>query len=173
MPFIGVVASLNDSNFIKNNINKESNIYKFEVINISSKTIENIKNIKFETIIIVDNQNGFVQKSIYLKKILENAKNLIINSDEILNTDVFYSHQNQLITYGLNQEATITVSSIEDDNVWFCIQKKFETINKNIVEEQEFNIEIEKSNRKKILNSIAICTVLKIYEEKIKKKWKN
>ena len=169
MPFIGVVSSLNDSNFIKNEINKNSNIYKFEVINISSKTIENIKNIKFETIIINDNQNEFIQKSIYLKRLLEKAKYIIVNSDEILNTEIFCNNKSQLITYGLNQESTITVSSVEDDNVWFCIQKKFKTINNNIVEEQEFNSQIEKSNRKKVINSIAICAVLKIYEENIKK----
>lgn len=169
MPFIGVVSSLNDSNFIKNEINRNSNIYKFEVINISRQTIENIKNIKFETIIINDNQKEFIQKSIYLKRILEKAKNLIINSDEVLNTEIFCNDKSQLITYGLNQEATITVSSVEDDNVWFCIQKKFKTVNDNIIEEQEFNVEIEKSNRKKIINSIAVCAVLEIYEENNKK----
>lgn len=169
MPFIGVIANLNDSNFIKNEINKNSNIYKFEVINISRQTIENIKNIKFETIIIADNQNDFIEKSFYLRKLLEKAKYLIINSDEILNKEMFCSNKNGLVTYGLNQEATITVSSVEDDNVWFCIQKEFKTVNNNIVEEQEFNMKIEKSNRKKIINSIAVCAVLEIYEEKIKR----
>ena len=48
MPFIGIIAKENDSNFVKNEINKNAKLNKFEVININLKSIENIKNIKFD-----------------------------------------------------------------------------------------------------------------------------
>ena len=52
MPFIGIIAKENDSNFIKNEINKNANSNKFEIININLKSIENIKNIKFDIVVI-------------------------------------------------------------------------------------------------------------------------
>ena len=51
MPFIGVIAKENDNNFIKNAIIKNAKINKFEVININKKSIENIKNIKFDILV--------------------------------------------------------------------------------------------------------------------------
>ena len=52
MPFIGIVSKENDSNFIKNEINKNVKTNKFEVININKKSIENIKNIKFDILVM-------------------------------------------------------------------------------------------------------------------------
>ena len=51
MPFIGVIAKENDSNFIKNIITKNAKLNKFEIININMKNIENMKNIKFDVLI--------------------------------------------------------------------------------------------------------------------------
>ena len=63
MPFIGIVAKESDSNFIKNKITKSSKKTNFEVININKKSIENIKNIKFEVIVINDEINGLLNNS--------------------------------------------------------------------------------------------------------------
>ena len=57
MPFIGIVGKVNDSNFIKNGLTKNSENTKFEIININNKSIENIKNIKFDVLVI--NENNF------------------------------------------------------------------------------------------------------------------
>ena len=51
MPFIGIISKENDSNFIKNAINKNSK-GNFEIININKKSIENIKNVKFDVLVI-------------------------------------------------------------------------------------------------------------------------
>ena len=55
MPFIGIISKENDSNYIKNIINKNAIKSKFEVININKKSIENIKNIKFDILVICEN----------------------------------------------------------------------------------------------------------------------
>ena len=54
MPFIGIISKENDSNFIKNAINKNSK-GNFEIININKKSIENIKNVKFDVLVIGEN----------------------------------------------------------------------------------------------------------------------
>ena len=69
----------------------------------------------------------------------------------------------------MNQNATITISSIKSENVLICIQKKIEGINGNVIEEQEVNIEMIKNNRKKVCNSMGIFAILTIYGEILKK----
>ena len=142
MPFIGLISKESDGNFIKNEVNKNSVNNKFEFLNINKKNIENLKNIKFETVLIDEEQKDFFDNSKYLEDIIGKSKFLVINSDII--KEKFKN--NQLITYGLNQKATVTISSIKSENILVCVQKKFEDINGKIVEEQEKKVEIGKSN---------------------------
>ena len=52
-----------------------------EVMFIKEKNLENIKNIKLETVII----NAKIENEILLKRIIDNSKYLIVNSDFIEN----------------------------------------------------------------------------------------
>ena len=194
MPFIGVVAKESDSNFIKKEVLRNAEKNKFDIININRQNIENIKNIKFDTVVINDDFIDFLNTSKYLEDIVKNSKFLVLNSD-ILNKvnlpieqarkldDFFYEVKNvnlqcvgelenneaKVITYGLNQKAAITMSSIKSENILICVQKRFKNYYGKIVEEQEVNVEITKNNLKKISNSMAIFTILTIYGEKLKK----
>lgn len=168
MPLIGIIAKENDSNFIKNSITKSSSNTKFEIININKKNLENIKNITFETIIINENIDEIIKNSYYINNIIKRAKYLILNSDICNNIKFFMDNQINVITYGLNRKATITVSSIKDDNILICFQRNFENVLKEIIEEQEFNIKINKNNIRKTYNTLATCSILSIYGEKNK-----
>ena len=169
MPFIGIIAKESDSNFIKNEVSKNSDKNKFEFINISKKSIENIKNIRFETLIINDGLVEFIKTSKYLEKIIEMSKYIIVNSDMIKNPENLIGNQEKIITYGLNREATITISSINNDNILICIQKKFADINRNVIEEQEVSVKMLKNNRKKVCNSMGIFAILTIYGDFLEK----
>ena len=166
MPFIGIIAKESDSNFIKNEILKNSS-HKFEIININRESIQNLKNIKFETIIISEDTENLLEISKYLEEIIKNVKYLIINSDEIKN--ITNLSNINLITYGLNHEACVTVSSIKSENVLICIQKKIEKSDGSFLEEQEINVEMSKNSQRKIYNLMAIFTILGIYDEILKK----
>ena len=194
MPFIGVIAKESDSNFIKKEVLRNAEKNKFDIININRQNIENIKNIRFETVVINDDFIDFLNTSKYLEDIVKNSKFLVLNSD-ILNKvnlpieqarkldDLFYELKNvnsqcvgeleknetNVITYGLNQKADVTMSSIKTENILVCVQNKFKNAAGRMVEEQEVNVEIAKSNLKKICNSMAIFTILTIYGEKLKK----
>ena len=54
MSFIGIIASEKQVNEIKKIILKQDKERQLQIIAINSKSIENILNIKFETIIIMD-----------------------------------------------------------------------------------------------------------------------
>ena len=168
MPFIGVIAKESESNFIKNEVIKNSINNRFEFININKESIQNIKNIKFETIVVNENPSILLQSSKYLENILKNAKYLIVNSDVIENVDMLKSNA-KIITYGLNQHAIITVSSIKNENILMCIQESIRDIKGKTIEQQEVNIEIIKNSLTRICNSMVIFTILTIYEENLKK----
>ena len=55
MPFIGIFAKENDNNFIKNEINKSAISNKYDVVNINVSSLENLKNVKFDVLIIREN----------------------------------------------------------------------------------------------------------------------
>jgi len=186
MPFIGIIAKECDSNYIKKETLKNAINKKLEIININKKSIENVKNIRFDVIVINEALADFLKNSKYLEDIIKKSKYIIINSDIIENTEnqasyyVQYNNlektqtektklNNQIITYGLNQKATITMSSIKSENILICVQNKFKNYYGEIVEEQEVNVEISKNNLKKICNSMAIFTILTIFDEKLKK----
>ena len=169
MPFIGIIAKESDSNFIKNEVLKNSEKTKFEFININKRSIENIKNIRFETIVINDDLTEFIKTSKYLEDVIKNAKYFVINSDIVNNVELLVNSGKNIITYGLNQKATITISSVNNESILVCVQEKFSDINGKMVEEQEVNVEMAKSNRKKVCNSMGIYAILTIYGENLKK----
>lgn len=167
MPLVGIIAKENDSNFIRNNILKNSLNKKFDIININQKNIENIKNITFESIIINNDIDSILEKSMYLSEIIKKTKYLILNSDNIKNLEFLKSNRLNVITYGLNRKSTVTISSIKDDSVMVCFQRNIENIYRKIIEEQEINIKVKKNNIKKVYNVLAISTIMGIYDQKI------
>ena len=169
MPFIGIVAKENDSNYIKNEITKNAESHKFEIININLKSIENIKNIKFDILVVNENIENLLKHSKYLENIISKSLYVIVNSDIKNNLSLLKQLKANIITYGFNAKATITISSIKEENTMLCIQRSIKAINENLIEEQEFNIKIEKNNVKKLYNVLVIFAILNIYGEILKK----
>ena len=168
MPFIGIIGKENDSNFIKNKITKSSKTTNFEVININKKSLENIKNIKFDILVINENIEKILNNSNYLEKVISNTKFLLLNSDikiKIQNLDL---SDKSIITFGFNSSSVITLSSIREESIMICVQKKI--IGKiNVIEEQEFSIKLQKYNINKLYNTLVIFTILQIYGEILQK----
>lgn len=168
MPFVGIISKENDSNFIKNAVNKNSKENNFEIININKKSLENIKNVKFDILVICENIENMIKNSLYLEEIIKKANYIIINSDVKENLAILKNAETNIITYGFNAKSTITISSIKEEKIMICIQRKISGV-KNVIEEQDFNIEIEKNNTNKLYNILVIFTVLAIYGEILQK----
>lgn len=166
MPFIGVIAKENDNNFIKNEIYKNSKVNKFEVFNINQKSLENLKNVKFDILIIKEDISELVKKSNYIESVINKSTYIITNKD-IKKNDFILEQKNNTITYGFNMNSNITISSIKEDNVMICIQNKIKGIKNKTIEEQEKSIKINKHNINKLYNIMAIFTVLILYGENL------
>lgn len=163
MPFIGIFAKENDNNFIKNEINKNSETNKFEIININSKSLENLKNIKFDIFVIKENISELINNSNYIKNIINNSNYIILNTD--LNNEALITRKERIITYGFNTNSDISVSSIKDENIMICVQNKIKSMNEKIIEEQEVIIKVKRHNINKLYNIMVVFTVLSIYGE--------
>lgn len=167
MPLIGVIAKENDGNFIRNELNKNARYNNFEAININKNSIENVKNIKFDVILIKENIKTLLENSKYLEDIIQKANFLIINSDIEDNKSLARKLEKNIISFGFCSNASVTISSIRDENIMICIQNKFEDVNNQVIEEQENLIKIEKNNMNKLYNVLAIFTIFLIYGEKL------
>lgn len=166
MPFIGVIAKENDCNYIRNEIIKLSKKMKYEIIIINKKSISNIRNIMFDIIVINENIKEIIKESKYIEDLINKAKFILMNTD--IQNNLSFKRQSciKVITYGMNSKSTVTVSSIKDNNIMMCIQRKIVTINKQTIDEQDININVNKYSVNKIYNILIINTILLIYGEK-------
>lgn len=89
-----------------------------EVMYIKEKNLENIKNIKLETIII----NSKIENEDIMEKIIDNSKYLIINSDYNDNIKKYKIDDKKVITYGYNSKSDITISSVKEEKSMISLQ---------------------------------------------------
>ena len=137
MSFVGIISNIEEYKLIKSKFVNNGNIRKTELININKNNIENMKNIRFELMVVCNDLKELKRQKVLLNKLIENSKYLILNIDNNI-TDFDLENKNiQVITYGMNQKATVTASSIKDDEVLICLQRNIEKINGKRVEMQE------------------------------------
>lgn len=144
MAFIGIITSNKNEEILKKsvlNILKNSQT-KHNVIVINEENIGNMKNIKFNSIIMNKENNIKENKKIILKQILKNTKYLIINSDVYTRLDMITNINIAVITYGYNLKATVTASSINEEKILLCIQRNIKIDNKIDIEPKEMYAEI-------------------------------
>ena len=97
---------------------------------------------------------------------LTNSGILIVNIDDKRVFPLQIKKENQLITYGLNHKASVTVSSFLEpmghetkSKIQCCIQKSIQTVSGNIFEPQEFSLFL-KEGQKSISGALAAITAL-------------
>lgn len=156
MPFIGVISDEKNENTIRREIVDSLKLRESNVLFIKEKSIENIKNIKFETIILT---RKFKNMEV-LKKMLLNAKYLIVNTDRIKNIEMFNGLNLQIITFGFNLKATVSASSVEEDSSLISVGRDIKTIKNRIIEPQEIKIDSSEDME----SIMAVVTTLLIYD---------
>lgn len=161
MSIIGIIASERQTNQIK----KELLNINIDVICINSKSIENFKNIKFEIVIIQELQE-IKQKQEYIKEILKNAKCVFLNTDIRIDEEIFKDINVKILTFGLKQKSTITVSSICEKKVMISIQRAFKNFKEEIIEQQEIPIQLNKKNMKDLYNALIKVAIINMYTSK-------
>lgn len=158
MIFIGIVTDTKSENYIKKIQNNNDIFNKYHIIFIKEKSIENIKNIKFETIII--NREFNAEDS--LNKLIAKAEYLIINEDIDASISLLNDVNSNIITYGFNSKSTITMSSVTEDSIQICVQRNILS-KQNEIEQQE--ISLAKEAESEIYNIMLLISMLLIYNK--------
>ena len=165
MTFIGIISEYNTFESIKEILRKNL-IKDTKLIHINKKSIENIKNIKFETIIIDVSLNEYINELCTIKRMCDNSKYVVINT--YINTDFgIYNFKSTLITYGLNRKATITISSITESSILIYLQRNIKNANGKIVEIGEERIRVREEEKIKIYEVLIIYTIFLIKQRPI------
>ena len=138
MAFIGIVAEKKDACDIEKNLRNffEKKGQKHNLLLIHNSNLENMKNIKFETVLICTNLK---QKQEILNQILEQVSYVVVNAD-IVSLAKLQQTKAVIITFGFQTKATITLSSIDDENMILCIQREFVNIYHSNIESQEISL---------------------------------
>lgn len=151
MAVIGIITKSNNINEIEKTLEKYS-IHEKNIVIITKHTIENIKNVKFDIIIIFDQ----IEDGDILKKVLDSSKYLIINTDFKGNVKLLNMAEDQyVITFGFNSRATITIISNENDEIILDLQREIENLNKEKIESQEIKLE-NNFNKNRIYEEISM-----------------
>lgn len=163
MFIIGIIASERQANQIRKEIKEDLEI---ELISINHKSIENIKNVKFEIIIIQDSLEKLKEKQEHVKQILKRPQYLLLNTDLTINEDIFKDINSKILTYGLKQKSTVTVSSLEEKQVIISIQRTFKNIKGKMISQQEIPISLGKNSTSELYNSLIKTAIINLFSTK-------
>lgn len=158
MIFIGIVTDTKSESYIKKIQNNNEVFNKYHIIFIKEKSIDNIKNIKFETIII----NREFNDEYSLNKLIAKSKYLIINEDIDMAISLLNDVNSNIITYGFNSKSTITMSSVTEDSIQICVQRNILS-KQNEIEQQE--ISLVKEAESEIYDIMLLISMLLVYNK--------
>lgn len=156
MAFIGIITNQKNEEYIKRILCKNLQANDM-ILFISDKNIDNMKNIRFETIMIDKN----IKNKKELKNMISNSKYLILNADLNLELDRLENLNITIITYGFNSKATLSVSSIAENKVMICLQRIIKGVEEQKQEPQEF--EIDKPKNMDVNSLIGTIGILLTY----------
>lgn len=157
MSFIGVITSVKNEAYVTK---VAGDFWKEEqIIFITDKNIQNMKNIRFETIVI----DTTLKQVEYLKSLLSNTKYVILNADIVLEENIFKNLNLIVVTYGFQNKATFTVSSVSEGNIIICLQRIIKSIGGAKFEPQEF--EVKNTQNIDIHAMIYMQIMLLIYDK--------
>ena len=134
MFFIGIITNQKNELYFRKEISKYVPVEN--IIFITDKNIYNVKNVKFETIII----DKKIDNKIEIRKIISNSTYLLLNADIEIDVEIMDDLNLTVITYGFNNKATFTVSSIEENNMIICLQRVIFNKNGTKIEPQEYQL---------------------------------
>lgn len=156
MIFIGIVTDIKSENYIKKIQNNNSVLKKYHIIFIRENSIDNIKNIKFETIIV----NREFEDKDSLNKLIAKSEYVIVNEDIGTIIDLLKDIKSNIITYGFNSKSTITMSSVTDDSIQVSVQRNIIS-KKSEVEQQE--IRLNKEAKSDVYDIMLLISLLLIH----------
>ena len=115
-----------------------------------------MKNIRFEILVIDSDISKYIEERKLIERLCSYARYLVINTD--LNKVIENINNNKIITYGLNQEATVTISSVTESSTLICLQKNLK-IKDKFIEIGEKLVKRDETSKLKIYEILIIFII--------------
>ncbi len=161
MTFIGIISDYKSFERIEEHfLDKKLDI---NLIHINKNSISNMKNIKFETLIIDCNLKDFDREKLIIEHICSNSKYLVINTDINKADELVNKPKGEIITYGLNQKSDVTVSSITDTGILIYRQRNIKNIENKTYEIGEQLIKLKEETNLKTYEVLIIFIIFSLY----------
>ena len=159
MSFIGIICTSKQESTIKKILN--DNLKNANIIILRQDTIENFKNITFETIAVFSSQIEKFSNQETVIKIIEKAKYFVMNADEPISSKLLERIKTNVITYGFNTKSTVTASSVKEDSILICLQRNIQNYIEKQLEPQEIFIPLTsyKVNTSIIMGIVSILLI--------------
>lgn len=154
MFFIGIITNQKNEIYLKKEVSKYVPVEN--IIFITAKNIYNVKNVKFETIIMDEKINNKIE----IRKIISNSKYLLLNTDIEIDIEILDNLNLTVISYGFNNKSTFTVSSIEENNMIICLQRVIFNKNGYKIEPQEYQIKNQQNVDKYAIIAVGVLKMI-------------
>ena len=163
MTFVGIISDNKSFQVLNENIDTQD----YNLIQINNKSIDNIKNIKFEMIIINKELKSLEEKKLIIDTLCMNSKYILLNTD--LNKEFNFGQKckEKIITFGLNHKASVTISSITESSILIYLQRNIKDKNDKLIEVGEKQVKINKDNKIKVYEILIIYIFLILNNEPI------
>lgn len=145
MSLIGILTEPKNKAYLKEEVKKRR---LGDVFFLTENTIQNMHNVKFDIFLL---GKKVTKNQELVREIAKRTDYFILNSDIKENLQLLENLDLKIITYGYNQKATITTSSVEENKVILCLQRGIKNIYEEGIEPQEIKLEAEKAT-----NNIAM-----------------
>lgn len=154
MSFIGILTEHKNEIYLKKELEKR----KWEdVYFLSENSIDNMRNITFETFVL---GKEIEKNQEMVRSMAQKAKYFVLNSDIKENLPLLDNLDLTLITYGYNQKATITASSVEENKMMLCLQRSIKNVYNEEIEPQEIEIQMEQEASDDAVMELASLNLL-------------
>ena len=107
---------------------------------------------KFDTFLL---GKKITEEQEMIREIAKRTDYFILNSDVKENLQLLENLDLKIITYGYNQKASITTSSVEDERVIVCLQRGIKNIYQEEIEPQEMEFKTDKNENNSAILELA------------------
>lgn len=158
MSLIGILTQNQNKAYLKEQLKKR----KLEdVFFLTESTAQNMRNVKFDTFLL---GKKITEKQEMIREIAKRTDYFILNSDVKENLQLLENLDLKIITYGYNQKASITTSSVEEEKVIVCLQRGIKNIYQEEIEPQEIEMKMDESTNNSAI--LELASLLFLYSKK-------
>ncbi len=149
MSLIGILTQNPNKAYLREELKKR----KLEdVFFLTESTAQNMRNVKFDTFLL---GKKITEEQEMIREIAKRTDYFILNSDVKENLQLLENLDLKIITYGYNQKASITTSSVEDERVIVCLQRGIKNIYQEEIEPQEMEFKTDKNENNSAILELA------------------